>query len=186
MGTPGETRLGQVARMAGVAGLVSPLRTSVRGFRSSARRYADAAPTGIPYSKLNLGVPAETWTNEKRVACTPANTTLFTKKGFTVNIQEGAGRLSNFRDEDYAAAGGNIVSKEAECPASLMCSLPRLACPMMLSTRWTRSMRTGMTSTSRWSSAPTTQSTPPPRTTPTPSLPACPSSGYGNPLSLLL
>lgn len=117
----------QVARMAGVAGLVSPLRTSVRGFRfkisnpvlqtmfprSSARRYADAAPTGIPYSKLNLGVPAETWTNEKRVACTPANTALFTKKGFTVNVQEGAGRLSNFRDEDYAAAGANIVSKEA-------------------------------------------------------------------------
>merc|ERR1712013_604738 len=113
MGTPGVTRLGQVARMAGVAGLVSPLRTSVRGFRSSARRYADAAPTGIPYSKLNLGVPAETWTNEKRVACTPANTALLTKKGFTVNIQEGAGRLSNFRDEDYAAAGGNIVSKDA-------------------------------------------------------------------------
>merc|ERR1712037_338976 len=78
MGTPGETRLGQAARMAGVAGLVSPLRTSVRGFRSSARRYADAAPVGIPYSKLNLGVPAETWTNEKRVACTPANTALFT------------------------------------------------------------------------------------------------------------
>merc|ERR1712061_229567 len=113
MGTPGATRLGQVARMAGVAGLVSPLRTSVRGFRSSARRYADAAPVGIPYSKLNLGVPAETWTNEKRVACTPANTALFTKKGFTVNVQEGAGRLSNFRDEDYAAAGGNIVSKDA-------------------------------------------------------------------------
>merc|ERR1712055_968993 len=113
MGTPGATRLGQVARMAGVAGLVSPLRTSVRGFRSSARRHGDAAPTGIPYSKLNLGVPAETWANEKRVACTPANTALFTKKGFTVNIQEGAGRLSNFRDEDNAAAGGNIVSKEA-------------------------------------------------------------------------
>merc|ERR1712212_78375 len=114
MGTPGGTRLGQVTRMAGVAGLVSPLRTSVRGFRSSARRYADAAPVaGIPYSKLNLGVPAETWTNEKRVACTPANTALFTKKGFTVNIQEGAGRLSNFRDEDYAAAGGNIVDNNA-------------------------------------------------------------------------
>merc|ERR1712112_555220 len=113
MGTPGETRLGQVARMAGVAGLVSPLRTSVRGFRSSARRYADAAPTGIPYSKLNLGVPAETWTAEKRVACTPANTALLTKKGFTINVEEGAGRLANFRDEDFAAAGANIVGKEA-------------------------------------------------------------------------
>merc|ERR1712240_894987 len=113
MGTPGATRLGQVARMAGVAGLVSPLRTSVRGFRSSARRYADAAPTGIPYSKLNLGVPAETWTNEKRVACTPANTALLTKKGFTVNVEEGAGKLANFRDDDFAAAGANIVGKEA-------------------------------------------------------------------------
>merc|ERR1711962_639380 len=113
MGTPGATRLGQVARMAGVAGLVSPLRTSVRGFRSSARRYADAAPTGIPYSKLNIGVPAETWTNERRVACTPAVTALLTKKGFTVNVQEGAGKLSNFRDDDFAAAGANIIGKEA-------------------------------------------------------------------------
>merc|ERR1712168_167182 len=112
MGTPGGTRLGQVARMAGVAGLVSPLRTSVRGFRSSARRYADAAPVaGIPYSKLNLGVPAETWTNEKRVACTPANTALFTKKGFTVNVEENAGVLSQFRNDDYAAAGAKIVPK---------------------------------------------------------------------------
>merc|ERR1711931_483917 len=114
MGTPGGTRLGQVARMAGVAGLVSPLRTSVRGFRSSARRYADAAPVaGIPYSKLNLGVPAETWANEKRVACTPAVTALLTKKGFTVNVQEGAGKLSSFRDDDFAAAGAKIVGKEA-------------------------------------------------------------------------
>merc|ERR1711863_66695 len=113
MGTPGRTRLGQVARMAGVAGLVSPLRTSVRGFRSSARRYADAAPVRIPYSKLNLGVPAETWTNEKRVACTPANTALFTKKGFTVNIQEGAGRLSKFRNIDFEAAGAKIVDTNA-------------------------------------------------------------------------
>merc|ERR1712051_76142 len=113
MGTPGETRLGQVARMAGVAGLVSPLRTSVRGFRSSARRYADAAPVGIPYSKLNLGVPAETWTNEKRVACTPAVTALLTKKGFTDNVQEGAGKLSSFRDDDSAAAGAKIVNKDA-------------------------------------------------------------------------
>merc|ERR1711988_1587296 len=113
MGTPGATRLGQVARMPGVAGLVSPLRTSVRGFRSSARRYADAAPTGIPYSKLNLGVPKESFTGERRVGLTPAVVSTLCKKGFNVNIQEGAGRLSNFRDEDYAAAGGNIVSKDA-------------------------------------------------------------------------
>jgi len=102
--------------MAGVTQFYSPIRTSVRGFRSSARRLADAAPAeikGTPYSKINLGVPAETWKAERRVACSPATTALLTKKGFTVNVQEGAGKLANFRDEDYAAAGGNIVSKQA-------------------------------------------------------------------------
>jgi len=102
--------------MAGVAKFYTPLQTSVRGFRSSAKRLADASPAevkGTPYSKLNIGVPAETWTNERRVACTPAVTALLTKKGFTVNIQEGAGKLSNFRDEDFAASGANIVGKEA-------------------------------------------------------------------------
>jgi len=102
--------------MAGVAKFYSPLQTSVRGFKSSARRLADAAPAeikGTPYSKLNIGVPKETWTNERRVACTPAVTALLTKKGFTVNVQEGAGKLSNFRDEDFAAAGANIVGMEA-------------------------------------------------------------------------
>merc|ERR1711970_20353 len=105
-----------VLEMAGVAKFYSPLQTSVRGFRSSARRLADASPAevkGTPYNKLNIGVPAETWANERRVACTPAVTALLTKKGFTVNVQEGAGKLSNFRDEDFAAAGANIIGKEA-------------------------------------------------------------------------
>jgi len=102
--------------MAGVIKFYSPLQTSVRGFRSSARRLADATPAeikGTPYDKLSIGVPAETWLNEKRVACTPAVTALLTKKGFSINIQEGAGKLSSFRDEDFAAAGANIVGKEA-------------------------------------------------------------------------
>ena len=102
--------------MAGVAKFCSPLHTSVRGFRTTARRLKDATPAevkGTPYNKLNIGVPAETWTNEKRVACTPAVTAMLTKKGFTVNVQEGAGKLSSFRDDDFAAAGAKIVSKEA-------------------------------------------------------------------------
>lgn len=100
--------------MAGVAKFTSPLHLSVRGFRSTARRLKDATPQevkGTPYNKLTIGVPAETWTNEKRVACTPAVTAMLTKKGFTVNIQEGAGKLSSFRDDDFAAAGAKIVDK---------------------------------------------------------------------------
>merc|ERR1711976_829658 len=105
-----------VIEMAGVAKFYTPLQTSVRGFRSSAKRLADASPAevkGTPYSKLNIGVPAETWTNEKRVACTPDVTAMLTKKGFTVNVQEGAGKLSSFRDDDFAAAGAKIVGKDA-------------------------------------------------------------------------
>merc|ERR1712012_657142 len=105
-----------VIEMAGVAKFCSPLQTSARGFRTSARRLADATPKevkGTPYNKLNIGVPAETWTNEKRVACTPAVAAMLTKKGFTVNVQEGAGKLSSFRDDDFAAAGAKIVGKDA-------------------------------------------------------------------------
>merc|ERR1712168_647882 len=101
--------------MAGVAKFYSPLQTSVRGFRPPPVGWhaSPAEVKGTPYNKLNIGVPAETWTNERRVACTPAVTALLTKKGFTVNVQEGAGKLSNFRDEDFAAAGANIIGKEA-------------------------------------------------------------------------
>ena len=102
--------------MAGVAKFCSPLQTSARGFRTSARRLADATPKevkGTPYNKLNIGVPAETWTNERRVACPPAVAAMLTKKGFTVNVQEGAGKLSSFRDDDFAAAGAKIVGKDA-------------------------------------------------------------------------
>merc|ERR1712168_789779 len=101
--------------MAGVAKFYSPLQTSVRGFRPPPVGWhaSPAEVKGTPYNKLNIGVPAETWTNERRVACTSAVTALLTKKGFTVNVQEGAGKLSNFRDEDFAAAGANIIGKEA-------------------------------------------------------------------------
>merc|ERR1711944_262187 len=123
MGTPGETRLGQVARMAGVAGLVSPLRTSVRGFRSSARRYADAAPTGIPYTKLTLGVPKETWSGERRVAISPAVTAALTKKGFNVNVESNAGALANFRNVDYEAAGAKVVDTQTALGSDIVLKL---------------------------------------------------------------
>jgi NAD/NADP transhydrogenase alpha subunit len=32
-------------------------------------------------------------------------------QGFTVNIESGAGVLSQFRDEDFAASGAKIVNK---------------------------------------------------------------------------
>jgi len=93
---------------------LQPANTTCRGLRTSARRLKDAAPQevkGVPYNKLSIGVPKETWLNEKRVAITPAATAMLTKKGFSVNVESGAGTLSQFRDDDFAASGANIVGK---------------------------------------------------------------------------
>jgi len=93
---------------------LQPSSYTSRGLRTSARRLKDAAPEeirGIPYNKLSIGVPKETWLNEKRVAITPAATAMLVKKGFTVKVEEGAGTLSQFRNDDFAAAGASIVNK---------------------------------------------------------------------------
>jgi NAD/NADP transhydrogenase alpha subunit len=44
-----------------------------------------------------------------RVALSPVVTAALVKKGFSVNIEKGAGFEAKFRDEDYLAAGGKIV-----------------------------------------------------------------------------
>lgn len=73
---------------------------------------ADLKPVpGIPYNKLSVGVPKEIWKNERRVALTPAATATLVKKGFSVNIEDGAGLESSFRNEDYAGAGAKVVDK---------------------------------------------------------------------------
>ena len=46
-----------------------------------------------------------------RVALTPAVTAALVKKGFTVNIESGAGIEARFRNDDYAAAGGKLTDK---------------------------------------------------------------------------
>jgi len=77
----------------------------------------DAKPAepikGIPYKNLSIGVPKEIWTNERRVAITPAVTATLAKKGFTVNVEPGAGIEARFRNDDYTAAGAKLVGRDA-------------------------------------------------------------------------
>ncbi|RZF32247.1 hypothetical protein LSTR_LSTR009476 [Laodelphax striatellus] len=68
--------------------------------------------SGRPYNKLTIGVPKEVWENEKRVAITPAVTQTLIKKGFSVNIEAGAGLGAKFPDFDYKSAGASLVDKE--------------------------------------------------------------------------
>lgn len=48
-----------------------------------------------------------------RVAITPVVTAALVKKGFTVNIEPGAGIEARFRNADYEAAGGKLVGKDS-------------------------------------------------------------------------
>ncbi|KAF8910998.1 NAD(P) transhydrogenase beta subunit-domain-containing protein [Gymnopilus junonius] len=69
--------------------------------------------SGIPYSSLTVGVPREIFPNERRVALTPQNASLLRKKGFSnVLIERNAGVEAQFLDEQYAAAGATLVSRE--------------------------------------------------------------------------
>ena len=117
-------------RLHKAAGLVEDLGSQVsklaqqashRGFRSTKlyRRAAEGAPAeesipGIPYSKLTIGVPKESAIGENRVAIVPATCATLIKKGFTINVEEGAGLKANFSNADYEAAGAKVTSsKEA-------------------------------------------------------------------------
>jgi NAD/NADP transhydrogenase alpha subunit len=46
-----------------------------------------------------------------RVALTPAAAATLFKKGFSVNVEDGAGLESRFLNEDYAGAGAKVVDK---------------------------------------------------------------------------
>jgi len=64
---------------------------------------------GVAYKKLTIGVPKEILPNERRVAIVPATVQALVKKGFTVNVEEGAGVEANFANKEYEAAGAKIL-----------------------------------------------------------------------------
>jgi H+-translocating NAD(P) transhydrogenase len=67
-------------------------------------------PPTTPYEKLTVGVPKETYLNERRVALTPANVVVLLKKGFgKVLVERGAGLEADFIDEAYEKAGATLV-----------------------------------------------------------------------------
>jgi len=89
-----------------------------RGLRTSAlwlqeAKAGEPSVAGIPYKEISIGVPKETFTNEKRVALIPATVQTLTKKGFTINIEENAGTEAKFTNDMYASSGANISNSKA-------------------------------------------------------------------------
>lgn len=88
-----------------------------RGFKHAAQNYcakaADKpAPKGTSYKNLTVGIPKERYSNERRVAVSPTAVQTLVKKGFTVNIEDGAGVDAKFTNKDFEAVGAHIKSQK--------------------------------------------------------------------------
>ena len=87
-----------------------------RGFKNAARNYCqkaeEKAPLGTPYKSLTVGIPKERFPNERRVAISPTAVATLVKKGFTVNIEDGAGVDAKFTNKDFEEAGAKILSQK--------------------------------------------------------------------------
>ncbi len=59
---------------------------------------------------MRIGVPKETLPGEQRTALTPEAAAQFLKLGYTLAVESGAGNGSKFSDEQYKAAGVEIVN----------------------------------------------------------------------------
>ena len=59
---------------------------------------------------MKLAVPKECRPGERRVAVTPENVARLVKLGFAVAVEHDAGAAASFGDDDYVAAGAEIVA----------------------------------------------------------------------------
>ena len=87
------------------------LHKSSRLYCSSGDKPAETI-AGVAYNKLTIGVPRESFENEKRVALSPAAVATLTKRGFNVQVAENAGFGSQFLNDDYTASGASVVPNE--------------------------------------------------------------------------
>ena len=63
---------------------------------------------------LLIGVPRESFAGERRVATVPEVVQKLAKLGFEVAVESGAGEAANFADDDYRAAGAEVLPSAAE------------------------------------------------------------------------
>ncbi|MCI2425189.1 Re/Si-specific NAD(P)(+) transhydrogenase subunit alpha [Candidatus Acetothermia bacterium] len=61
-----------------------------------------------------IGVPKETFPDERRVALVPTLVPALVKKGFEIWVEAGAGTEAGFPDESYQEKGAHVVSQRVE------------------------------------------------------------------------
>ena len=60
---------------------------------------------------MRVAVPKETGAGERRVALVPDAVGKLASSGFTFAVERGAGLAAGFPDDEYAAAGADVVSR---------------------------------------------------------------------------
>ena len=63
---------------------------------------------------MKLAVPKECRPGERRVAVTPENVAKLVKLGFSVAVEHDAGAAASFGDDDYVAAGAEVITGSRE------------------------------------------------------------------------
>ncbi|TXE05614.1 alanine dehydrogenase [Gelidibacter salicanalis] len=79
--------------------------------------------------KLFIGIPKETYFQEKRVCLTPDAVSAIVSNGHRVMLEAGAGEGANFKDKTYSEAGAEITKdteKVYSCPIILKVEPPSL------------------------------------------------------------
>ena len=98
----------RIQLLGGCSASNSPIVKLARAFTTSSHR--SNASSGTPYSHLTIGIPKETYPDERRVAVSPAGVKALLKKGFkAVHISPSAGALASFPDSEYTAAGATLA-----------------------------------------------------------------------------
>uniref|UniRef100_A0AAY4ELA2 proton-translocating NAD(P)(+) transhydrogenase n=1 Tax=Denticeps clupeoides TaxID=299321 RepID=A0AAY4ELA2_9TELE len=67
-----------------------------------------------------VGVPKESFKNERRVAVSPAGVQALVKQGFNVQVESGAGLESKFSDDQYKEAGAKITDTKGAFASDLI------------------------------------------------------------------
>lgn len=78
---------------------------------------------------LFIGIPKETYFQEKRVCLTPDAVSALVSNGHRVMIESGAGEGANFKDKTYSEAGAEVTNDTAKvysCPIILKVEPPSL------------------------------------------------------------
>lgn len=75
---------------------------------------------GKNVNEVTVGVPKETFPNERRVALSPEATQRLIKLGFKINIERNAGAEADFNDKSYKDVGANIVGTEEALKSDLI------------------------------------------------------------------